>query len=138
VTAEHDRSDDRPPILSRKGYDEVSVFTPEALLREARRQKDMATGDVPEICILDPDGDIVAHLAASGSAGRHASWRATTPISMRSSVVAFGTALSVRRSARRSRPRRRAAFRFGLPAAHQHDFGRTDPTRSRTALLHSH
>jgi hypothetical protein len=74
VTAEHDRSDDRPPILSRKGYDEVSVFTPEALLREARRQKDMATGDVPEICILDPDGDIVAHLAASGSAGRHASW----------------------------------------------------------------
>ena len=74
MNAWHDRTDDRPPILSRKRYDEASVFTPEALLREARRQKDMATADVPEICILDPDGDIVAHLAATGSAGRHASW----------------------------------------------------------------
>ena len=68
------RTDDRPPILSRKGYDEASVFTPEALLREARRQKGIATGDVPEICILDPDGDIVEHVTATGSAGRHASW----------------------------------------------------------------
>ena len=50
------------------------VFTPEALLREARRQKGMATGDVPEICILDPDGDIVEHLTATGSADRHPSW----------------------------------------------------------------
>ena len=74
MTAEHDRSDDRPPILSRKGYEEASVFTPEALLREARRQKGMATGDVPEICILDPDGDIVEHLTATGSADRHPSW----------------------------------------------------------------
>ncbi len=74
MTAEHDRNDDRPPILLRKGYDEASVFTPEALLREARRQKGMATGDVPEICILDPDGDIVEHLTATGSADRHPSW----------------------------------------------------------------
>jgi uridine phosphorylase len=70
----HERSDDRPPILSRKRFDEASVFTPEALLREARHQKEMATGDVPEICILDPDGDIVAHLAEAGSARRHAAW----------------------------------------------------------------
>ena len=34
----------------------------------------MATGDVPEICILDPDGDIVEHLTATGSADRHPSW----------------------------------------------------------------
>jgi len=74
MTAAHDRSDDRPPILSRKGYEEASGFTPEALLREARRQKGMATGDVPEICILDPDGDIVEHLTATGSADRHPSW----------------------------------------------------------------
>ena len=74
MNTRHDRSDDRPPILSRKGYDEASVFTPEALLREARRQKGLATGDVPEICILDPDGDIVEHLTATGSASRHPSW----------------------------------------------------------------
>jgi len=74
MTAEHDRGDDRPPILSHKGYDEASVFTPEALLREARRQKGIATGDIPEICILDPDGDIVEHLTATGSADRHPSW----------------------------------------------------------------
>ena len=74
MTVGHDRSDDRPPILSRKRYDEASVFTPEALLREARRQKDVATGDVPEICILDPDGDIVEHLVSAGIADRHATW----------------------------------------------------------------
>ena len=74
MNVRHDRSDDRPPILSRKRFDEGSIFTPEALLREARRQKDMTDGDVPEICILDPDGDIVAHLMATGSADRHASW----------------------------------------------------------------
>lgn len=45
-----------------KRYDEQSVFTPENLLREARRQKSIAPGDVPAVCILDPDGDIVEHL----------------------------------------------------------------------------
>jgi uridine phosphorylase len=53
VNARHDRRDDRPPILSGKKFDEASIFTPEALLREARRQKEMATRDVPEKCILD-------------------------------------------------------------------------------------
>jgi uridine phosphorylase len=38
------------------------VFTPENLLREARRQKQIGKGSVPQICLLDPDGDIVAHL----------------------------------------------------------------------------
>jgi uridine phosphorylase len=74
MNAPQDRSAGGPPILSGKCFDEASVFTPEALLREARRQKDMAAGDVPEICILDPDGDIVAHLTATGSAQRHPSW----------------------------------------------------------------
>jgi uridine phosphorylase len=74
MNAPHERSDDRPPILSRKRFDEASVFTPEALLREARRQKGRADGRIPEICILDPDGDIVAHLAEAGSAERHPSW----------------------------------------------------------------
>ena len=44
-----------------KRYDEQSVFTPENLLREARRQKSIALGEVPSACILDPDGYIVEH-----------------------------------------------------------------------------
>lgn len=63
-----------PPILRGKDHRAPSVFTPEALLREARRQKNAPAGDVPEICVLDPDGDIVAHLIAAGSATRLPVW----------------------------------------------------------------
>jgi hypothetical protein len=59
-----------PPILPQKHYLSASVFTPEALLREARRQKGITTADVPEICILDPDDDIVRYLVATGRAHR--------------------------------------------------------------------
>jgi hypothetical protein len=55
-----------PPILSQKHYDATSAFTPESLLREARRQKSLPTVAVPEICLLDPDGDIVRHLRGRG------------------------------------------------------------------------
>lgn len=65
---------DAPPILRDKNTIAPSVFTPEALLREARRQKNAPAGDVPEICVLDPDGDIVAHLIAEGLAARLAAW----------------------------------------------------------------
>ena len=63
-----------PPILSHKYYDAPSAFMPESLLREARRQKRLSTVPVPEICILDPDGDIVRDLRAAGRAGRHTGW----------------------------------------------------------------
>src|SRR5436190_20236439 len=48
-----------PPILADKDYASVSVFEPANLLREARRQKCVPEIAVPEICILDPDGDIL-------------------------------------------------------------------------------
>ncbi len=64
----------KPPILSHKHFDASSAFTPESLLREARRQKGLSTLSVPEICILDPDGDIVRHLRAAGRADRHSGW----------------------------------------------------------------
>ena len=48
--------------MDKKQYKEPSVFTPENLLREGRRQKNLAHGNVPEICVLDPDGDIVRYL----------------------------------------------------------------------------
>ena len=63
-----------PPILLHKHYDATSAFTPESLLREARRQKSLPTVAVPEFCLLDPDGDIVRHLRASGRADRHPGW----------------------------------------------------------------
>ena len=51
--------DELPPILAGKRYDSPSAFTPESLLREARRQKSASNQPVPDVCLLDPDGDIV-------------------------------------------------------------------------------
>jgi len=65
---------DTPPILEHKHYDSPSVFTPESLLREARRQKALPPGQVPTICALDPDGDLVDYLQRTGQARRHAAW----------------------------------------------------------------
>ena len=53
---------DTPQIILNKHYDEPTVFTPENLLREARRQKSLPQTQVPRICVLDPDGDIVRCL----------------------------------------------------------------------------
>ena len=53
--------------LSDKRYDQPSVFDPANLLREARRQKSLPVGDVPDICVLDPDGDLFRHLRDSGA-----------------------------------------------------------------------
>jgi uridine phosphorylase len=55
-----------PPILRDKHYDAPSTFTPESLLREARRQKNVPHAPIPEVCVLDPDGDTVRHLRANG------------------------------------------------------------------------
>ena len=49
-------------ILHNKYYSEQSVFLPENLLREARRQKKKRVCDVPAICLLDPDGDLAEYL----------------------------------------------------------------------------
>jgi uridine phosphorylase len=63
-----------PPILSRKRLGEPSVFDPKALLREARRQKGLQARDVPAVCILDPDGDVVRYLKATGKAHPFPAW----------------------------------------------------------------
>jgi uridine phosphorylase len=62
------------PILDDKHHDESSAFTPESLLREARRQKGLPLASVPGVCVLDPDGDIVRDLVRSGRALRDPSW----------------------------------------------------------------
>jgi len=63
-----------PPILSDKHHDTPSAFTPESLLREARRQKGAEAVAVPKVCLLDPDGDIVRQLRAEDRARRHEGW----------------------------------------------------------------
>ncbi len=63
-----------PPILAEKRYDAPSAFTPESLLREARRQKGLATAPVPSVCVLDPDGDLVRRLTRGGRAVRDPAW----------------------------------------------------------------
>ena len=62
------------PLLADKHYDAPSVFQPEALLREARRQKRLPAEPVPPVCLLDPDGDLVAHLTEAGRARPHRGW----------------------------------------------------------------
>jgi uridine phosphorylase len=64
----------KPPLLRAKRYKQASVFQPDNLLREARRQKKKAVGAVPSVCVLDPDGDVTAHLVASGRARKNDEW----------------------------------------------------------------
>lgn len=63
-----------PPILTHKHYRSPSAFTPESLLREARRQKGASAATVPKVCLLDPDGDIVRQLKAESRGRRHDAW----------------------------------------------------------------
>src|SRR5262245_2541339 len=63
-----------PPLLDNKNPEAKSVFAPSALLREARRQKGLAPVNVPSVCVLDPDGDIVRYLKATGQAHRQKDW----------------------------------------------------------------
>ena len=62
------------PLPENKNPSSPSVFLPTALLREARRQKRLATVDVPAVCILDPDGDIVRRLRHTGQARTFENW----------------------------------------------------------------
>jgi len=62
------------PLLVAKNYAEPSTFQPANLLREARRQKRLPAGEVPSICVLDPDGDIVRAPHAAGCARLNPFW----------------------------------------------------------------
>jgi uridine phosphorylase len=63
-----------PPILRNKVPGAPSVFQPENLLREARRQRGIINGSVPSLCVLDPDGDLLRHLRAADLAHRSPHW----------------------------------------------------------------
>ena len=69
-----DRADCAWPIVGGKDHTAASVFRPEELLREARRQRRLPLVAVPEICVLDPDGDVVRHIKRNGSGRTHGGW----------------------------------------------------------------
>jgi uridine phosphorylase len=67
-------TDEHVPLLEAKDHRQPSVFRPENLLREGRRQRGRPEVPVPEVCLLDPDGDIVRHLVRNGLAEEHPGW----------------------------------------------------------------
>jgi len=62
------------PLFQNKYFDRPAVFNPESLMRETRRQKSLPYGMVPPFCVLDPDGDMVAHLLRNQEAERDPAW----------------------------------------------------------------
>jgi uridine phosphorylase len=62
------------PILDLKYHAAPSMFLAENMLREARRQKNLQTMSIPEICILDPDGDLLERLRETGQTELCAAW----------------------------------------------------------------
>ncbi len=63
-----------PPILAAKDTTQPSVFEPEGLVREGRRQLGRTDEPVPGVCLLDPDGDVVRYLRSTGTARLHPGW----------------------------------------------------------------
>jgi len=128
-------SKDRPPILANKHYASASAFTPESLLREARRQKNAPVAAVPKVCLLDPDGDIVRQLKADGRARRHDGWVCyhtdlfvfdEDGLTIGIVGCAVGASFAV------------LVVRLGLRAADQRDVLGTDHAGASAALFHSH
>ncbi len=50
------------------------MFTASNLLRESRRQRGLAEASVPEVCILDPDGDIARYVGQAFAVGTDDTW----------------------------------------------------------------
>jgi uridine phosphorylase len=61
-------------LFSKKYYTEPSVFLPENLLRESRRQKNKPECEIPPICVLDPDGDLASYLLKTNKASKNECW----------------------------------------------------------------
>ena len=67
------------PLPAGKEYTQESVFRPENLPREARRQRHLPEVAVPRVCLLDPDGDVVRYLAGPATAAVTRGGLAITP-----------------------------------------------------------
>ena len=116
-----------PPILANKLTSAASVFTPAALLREARRQKGLAVVKAPPVCILDPDGDLIRRLRQTGATAPLADWPCyhteldtfdlgPRRVGIIGRVVGASFAVLVAEE----------LFACELPLAHKRDFGRAN------------
>ena len=65
--------DSIPPIL-RHALDQPSAFTPESLIDDVRRSRQIPAGSVPPVCILEFDGDITDWLVRDGMAKPCGHW----------------------------------------------------------------
>lgn len=63
-----------PPLWRAKAYGQASLFEPEKLVREARRQLNLPDGDVPAVVVLDPDGDLLAHVRGTRAVEKVEQW----------------------------------------------------------------
>src|SRR5262245_51117229 len=64
----------KPPILTNKLATAAAVVAPRARLRVARLQKGRADVDLPAICIVEPDADIVRRARSAGQVHPFAQW----------------------------------------------------------------
>ena len=128
-----------PPILENKNASSPSVFVPSVLLREARRQKNIPALQVPSVCVLDPDGDLVRALRRSGKAAPFAGWPcyhteldtftlAGQEVGIVGRVVGASFAVLVAEE----------LFASGCPASDQLDIRRSDRPIRAAALLRHH
>jgi uridine phosphorylase len=62
------------PLLARHDHDHPSVFLPEVMLHEARKQKGLDDTPMPPVCLLDPDGDITAYVQRELGARKSPAW----------------------------------------------------------------
>jgi len=65
--------DSIPPIL-RHELDQPSAFTPDSLIDDVRRSRQIPAGMVPPLCILEFDGDITDWLVRDGMAKPFEPW----------------------------------------------------------------
>ena len=88
------RADVPPHLLRAKDHGQPSVFRPEHLLREARRQKGLPERDVPAICVLDPDGDLFRHARLAADTSVSPGW-ACYHTSLHEMHLADGTVVGI-------------------------------------------
>jgi uridine phosphorylase len=62
------------PILEQDTPSAPSVFTAQAMLQLARGRKGLSSCQAPDICILDPDGDLEQYLHVRGELQEEENW----------------------------------------------------------------
>jgi uridine phosphorylase len=60
--------------LFQHSLDSPSAFTPESLLEAVRAERNLPQDPVPEVCVLEFDGDLTDWLVATGHAKRRHPW----------------------------------------------------------------